>query len=209
MKTNFENVTTFNMDEYIGLPPEHQQSYHYFMNQHLFNKTKFHQNNIPDGMAFDIINECKEYEQKIKNSGGIDLFLCGLGTDGHLAFNEPGSSFNSVTRIKTLTPQTIKDNSNFIHLEKTQLETVIQIQGKVVHRSKETFNGELETGEIEVVIEKFSILVRVDAIDLIRKSSKSEPSSRFFGRLKIFDFRDVHYLLHTFCLLYTSDAADE
>ena len=117
MKTNFQNVTTFNMDEYIGLPPDHHQSYHYFMNYYLFNKTKFYQNNIPNGMACDIVKECKDYEQKIKDSGGIDLFLCGIGTDGHLAFNEPGSSFSSVTRIKTLTSQTISDNSRHFKYE--------------------------------------------------------------------------------------------
>ena len=136
MKTNFENVTTFNMDEYIGLPPDHIQSYHYFMNYYLFNKTKFHQNNIPNGMAFDIINECKEYEQKIKNSGGINLFLCGLGADGHLAFNEPGSSFNSVTRIKTLTPQTIKDNSRFFKFERTPT-TAITVGMKTIMDANE------------------------------------------------------------------------
>ena len=98
-KINFENVTTFNMDEYIGLPYNHEQSYHYFMNKNLFDHININKSNIniPNGLAEDVKTECKNYENKIQACGGIDLFLCGIGSDGHLAFNEPGSSFTSLT----------------------------------------------------------------------------------------------------------------
>jgi len=112
LKTSFNNVTTFNMDEYIGLPSDHPQSYRYFMNNHLFNHINIDKTsiNIPNGMSYNISQECQDYETKIKDAGGIELFLCGIGSDGHIAFNEPGSSFNSLTRIKTLTAQTVNDN---------------------------------------------------------------------------------------------------
>jgi glucosamine-6-phosphate deaminase len=112
---SFENVITFNLDEYIGLDAEHPQSYHNFMWKTLFNHIDIKKENvnIPNGVAEDIEAECEEYEQKIKDAGGIDLFLGGVGTDGHIAFNEPGSSLSSRTRIKTLTTKTIVDNSRF------------------------------------------------------------------------------------------------
>ncbi|HZJ80548.1 MAG TPA: glucosamine-6-phosphate deaminase [Dysgonamonadaceae bacterium] len=112
---SFENVITFNLDEYIGLDADHPQSYHTFMWKTLFNHIDIKKENvnIPNGVAEDIEAECEEYEQKIKDAGGIDLFLGGVGTDGHIAFNEPGSSLSSRTRIKTLTTKTIVDNSRF------------------------------------------------------------------------------------------------
>ena len=112
---SFGNVTTFNMDEYVNLPKEHDQSYHYFMHENLFDHIDINENNINllDGMADDLEKECSRYEQKIQNSGGIDLFLGGIGADGHIAFNEPGSSLSSRTRIKTLCNETIRDNARF------------------------------------------------------------------------------------------------
>ena len=114
-KVSFKNVVTFNMDEYVNLEPEHNQSYSYFMYNNFFNYIDIKKENINllNGMAKDLNLECREYEDKIKMLGGIDLFLCGIGSDGHIAFNEPGSSFNSVTRIKNLCEETINDNSRF------------------------------------------------------------------------------------------------
>lgn len=114
-KVSFKNVITFNMDEYIGIPEDHPQSYHYFMNYHLFNHIDIPKENINilNGNAADLVKECKQYEEKIKSVNGIDLFLGGIGSDGHLAFNEPGSSLSSRTRIKTLTFDTIQSNSRF------------------------------------------------------------------------------------------------
>ena len=112
---SFQNVITFNMDEYVGLDKTHPESYHYFMMTHFFNHIDIKKENINllDGCAEDLIEECKRYEEKIKEVGGIDLFLGGVGTDGHIAFNEPGSSLTSRTRIKTLCHETIESNSRF------------------------------------------------------------------------------------------------
>lgn len=112
---SFKNVVTFNMDEYIGLPPEHPQSYHYFMYENFFNHVDVQPHNIhiPNGMAADIEKEVAEYEEKIKSFGGIDLFLGSVGSDGHIAFNEAGSSLSSYTRPKTLTRRTLIDNARF------------------------------------------------------------------------------------------------
>jgi len=139
LKTNFEQVTTFNMDEYIGLPPDHPQSYHYFMNKYLFDHINIDKANIniPNGIADDLNQECHNYEQRIKDNEGINLFLCGIGQDGHIAFNEPGSSFNSTTRIKTLTSQTIKDNSRFFNSIQEVPKTAITVGLKTVSDSDE------------------------------------------------------------------------
>lgn len=112
---SFKNVVTFNMDEYVGLGPDDEQSYKYFMNNHFFNHIDIPKQNINllDGLADDYEKECQNYEQKIKQEGGIDLFLCGIGNDGHIAFNEPGSSLQSVTRMKTLAEDTIIANQRF------------------------------------------------------------------------------------------------
>jgi glucosamine-6-phosphate deaminase len=113
MNLDWSRITTFNLDEYVGIPPEHPQSYHAFMREHLLRHINIcpENVNIPDGMASDIPASCERYERKIVAAGGIDLQLLGLGTDGHIAFNEPTSSLASRTRIKTLTRQTRKDNA--------------------------------------------------------------------------------------------------
>ncbi|VWL85114.1 glucosamine-6-phosphate deaminase [Oceanivirga miroungae] len=112
---SFKNVVTFNMDEYVGLDENHEQSYHYFMYETFFNHIDIKKENINilDGMAKDIKLECARYEEKIKSYGGIHLFLGGVGEDGHIAFNEPGSSLMSRTRDKELTEDTILVNSRF------------------------------------------------------------------------------------------------
>ena len=114
-KLSFKNVRTFNMDEYAGLSKDHPQSYHYFMMDNLFNHIDIDKNNIHilNGTAPDPEKECKFYEEAIKTEGGIDLFLGGMGNDGHIAFNEPGSSLTSRTRIKTLTQDTKAVNARF------------------------------------------------------------------------------------------------
>ncbi len=112
---DFSKVTTFNLDEYVGLNPAHDQSYRYFMNDNLFNHINIKKENthVPDGMAEDIPAACEEYERKIKKAGGLDLQLLGIGANGHIAFNEPGSSLGSRTRVKTLDEKTIQDNARF------------------------------------------------------------------------------------------------
>lgn len=112
---SFRHVITFNMDEYIGLPKEHEQSYYSFMWTNFFSHIDILPENahILNGNAEDIEEECERYEAKIKEVGGIDLFMGGIGPDGHIAFNEPGSSLTSRTRVKSLTTDTIIANSRF------------------------------------------------------------------------------------------------
>jgi len=114
-KISFREVTTFNLDEYVGLGPDHPQSYRSFMREHLFSKADFDETkcHVPDGLASDYEDYCESYEQEIRDSGGIDLQLLGIGTDGHIAFNEPGSSLASRVRLKALTKETRADNSRF------------------------------------------------------------------------------------------------
>lgn len=114
-RVSFKNVVTFNMDEYVGLSHDHPQSYHYFMWENLFKHIDIPKENINilDGTASDLERECEHFEEKIKSYGGIQLFLGGIGPDGHIAFNEPGSSLSSRTRIKTLTYDTLLANSRF------------------------------------------------------------------------------------------------
>jgi len=112
---SFKNVVTFNMDEYVGISYDHPESYHYFMYHNLFNHIDIQEENIHilDGNAENLEKECEKYEKEIEKFGGIDLFLGGIGPDGHIAFNEPGSSLTSRTRIKTLSYDTILANSRF------------------------------------------------------------------------------------------------
>jgi glucosamine-6-phosphate deaminase len=112
---DFSKVTTFNLDEYVGLPPEHDQSYHYFMWENLFKHINVDRRfvHIPMGMADDIEAHCEWYEEQIVKAGGIDLQILGIGANGHIAFNEPGSSLGSRTRIKTLTGTTREANARF------------------------------------------------------------------------------------------------
>ncbi len=114
-KVSFANVVTFNMDEYVGLPREHSESYHSFMWNNFFSHIDIPAENVNilDGNAPDPVAECKRFEDKIKSYGGIELFMGGVGPDGHIAFNEPGSSLTSRTRMKTLTQDTIIANSRF------------------------------------------------------------------------------------------------
>ena len=117
---DFSKVTTFNLDEYIGLAPTHKQSYHYFMNENLFKHINIDERyiHIPSGMVdVNDINRiekyCEWYEEEIEKAGGMDLQLLGIGANGHIGFNEPGSSLGARTRIKTLTSTTMQDNARF------------------------------------------------------------------------------------------------
>jgi len=119
LKLDWSKLTTFNLDEYVGISPQHPQSYHHFMWENLFRQVNvsIKSVNIPDGLAKDVPAACENYERKISSVGGIDLQLLGIGTHGHIGFNEPTSSLASRTRIKTLTPQTLRDNARFFNSE--------------------------------------------------------------------------------------------
>lgn len=114
-RVSFKNVLTFNMDEYVGLPESHPESYHSFMAKNFFDHVDCPKENIHilNGNAEDLEAECARYEQMIVEAGGIDLFIGGIGPDGHIAFNEPGSALTSRTRQKTLTTDTRVANSRF------------------------------------------------------------------------------------------------
>lgn len=114
-RVSFQHIVTFNMDEYVALPKDHPQSYHTFMWSNFFSHIDINPANVNmlNGNASDLEAECAAYEAKMKAVGGVDLFLGGIGADGHIAFNEPGSSLSSRTRIKTLTQDTIIANSRF------------------------------------------------------------------------------------------------
>jgi len=120
---SFQHVVTFNMDEYVGLPEDHPESYHSFMYRNLFNHINISPGNVHilNGNAPDVEAECEQYEAQIQSFGGIELFIGGVGEDGHVAFNEPGSSLESRTRIKTLTYSTQMANARFFNNDVTQV----------------------------------------------------------------------------------------
>jgi glucosamine-6-phosphate deaminase len=145
---SFANVITFNMDEYVSLPRNHPQSYHTFMYENFFAHVDINPNNVHilNGEAEDLEGECEAYEEKIRTAGGIDLFLGGIGPDGHIAFNEPGSSLGSRTRVKTLAYDTIIANSRFFEDDLTKVPrmaltvgvgTILDVSASVTGRSKE------------------------------------------------------------------------
>jgi glucosamine-6-phosphate deaminase len=139
-KVSFQNVVTFNMDEYVGIPKDHPESYHSFMWKHLFSHIDIPEGNVNilDGNAPDLNAECQAYEDKIKRVGGIRLFLGGIGPDGHIAFNEPGSSLESRTRVKTLTYDTIIANSRFFDDDVTKVpKTALTVGVGTVHDARE------------------------------------------------------------------------
>lgn len=115
-EVSFKDVTTFNLDEYVGLDGQHNQSYRFFMNDNLFNHIDIDLNktHVPSGVG-NYEESAKEYDNLIEEAGGIDLQILGIGSDGHIAFNEPGTSFNSLTHIAELAESTIKDNSRFFN----------------------------------------------------------------------------------------------
>mgnify|MGYP003312224729 CR=1 FL=1 len=120
---SFQNVVTFNMDEYVGLDVNHPESYHSFMWNNFFNHIDIKPENVHilDGNAPDLLAECAHYEEMIAQAGGVDLFMGGIGPDGHIAFNEPGSSLSSRTRIKTLTTNTIQANCRFFDNDESKV----------------------------------------------------------------------------------------
>jgi len=125
-KVSFEHVITFNMDEYAGIPEDHPESYHSFMWDNFFDyiNIKPENVNILDGNTENPREECDMYEAKMKAVGGVDLFIGGIGADGHIAFNEPGSSLVSRTRIKTLTKETIIANARFFNNDINQVPKI-------------------------------------------------------------------------------------
>ena len=159
-KLSFKNVRTFNMDEYAGLPENHPQSYRYFMMENLFNHIDIDPRHIhiPDGMAKDPEKECKLYEEAIAAEGGIELFLGGMGSDGHIAFNEPGSSLASRTRIKTLAADTKAANARFFDGDPSKVPlTAFTVGVGTVMDAREVLiivNGRSKARALKAVVEE-------------------------------------------------------
>ena len=158
-KVSFQNVVTFNMDEYVGLPEEHPESYHSFMWNNFFNHIDIKKENVHilNGNAEDLEAECANYEKMIQEAGGVDLFMGGIGPDGHIAFNEPGSSLNSRTRVKTLTTDTIIANSRFFDNDINQVpKTALTVGVGTVMDAKEVMivcNGHNKARALQQAIE--------------------------------------------------------
>ncbi len=155
---DFSRVTTFNLDEYVGLSREHPQSYYQFMHENLFNHINIPPQNInvPTGTTDNYGAFCGWYEQRIKDAGGIDLQVLGIGTDGHIGFNEPSSSLGSRTRIKTLSQQTIEDNARFfgkvedvpIYCITMGVGTILEA-GKIILLANGASKAEIIAGAVE------------------------------------------------------------
>ena len=158
-KVSFKNVVTFNMDEYVGLPVEHSDIYLSFMFTNLFNHIDCPKENIHilNGNAEDLAAECANYEKEIEKFGGIDLFLGGIGPDGHIAFNEPGSSLCSRTRQKTLTTDTIIANSRFFEGDINKVpKTALTVGVGTVMAAKEVMilvNGHAKCRALQAAVE--------------------------------------------------------
>lgn len=159
-KVSFKNVITFNMDEYVGIPKEHPESYYSFMWNNFFNHIDIEAKNVNilNGNAEDLNAECGAYEAKIEKLGGIELFMGGIGPDGHIAFNEPGSSLHSKTRQKTLTYDTIVANSRFFENDVNQVpKTALTVGVGTVLASKEVLiivNGHSKARALRHAVEE-------------------------------------------------------
>ncbi|MCL2066328.1 MAG: glucosamine-6-phosphate deaminase [Treponema sp.] len=159
-KLSFSQVRTFNMDEYVGLPAEHPQSYHYFMMDNLFNHVDIDRKHVHilNGMAKDLVEECRLYEEAIAAEGGIELFLGGMGSDGHIAFNEPGSSLASRTRIKTLNEETLAANARFFEGDPSKVPaTALTVGVGTVMDAREVViivNGKNKARALKAVVEE-------------------------------------------------------
>jgi len=157
---SFKNVITFNMDEYVNLPEDHPESYHSFMWDNFFSHVDIQKKsvNILDGNAKDLQAECKNYEKKIKDLGGVELFIGGIGPDGHVAFNEPGSSLSSLTRVKTLTYDTRVANSRFFDNDISKVpKTALTVGVKTVMDAREVLiivSGHNKARALQKVVEE-------------------------------------------------------
>jgi len=155
---DFSQVVTFNLDEYIGLPPTHEQSFMYFMCRNFFDHINIHPANVhvPSGITEDISGYCEWYEREIKESGGIDLQLLGIGANGHIGFNEPGSSLGSRTRLMTLDEKTVRDNARFFKRKEDVPRFAITMGIATIMEARSLVllaNGENKAGAIAKTVE--------------------------------------------------------
>lgn len=137
--TSYEKVTTFNLDEYIGLSGENKNSYRYYMNEQFFNHIDINKakTNVPSGVAEDVQKVCLDYEESIAKHGGIDLQVLGIGENGHIGFNEPGTSFDSITHVVQLEPSTISANSRYFNRAEEVPTEALTMGISTIMKSKE------------------------------------------------------------------------
>ncbi|AJQ92569.1 glucosamine-6-phosphate deaminase [Gynuella sunshinyii] len=155
---SLSQCVSFNLDEYVGLAPDHDQSYRSFMQKHLFERVdiRIENTHVPDGLALDPEDMCAQYEQAIRDHHGIDFQLLGIGANGHIGFNEPSSSLRSRTRIKTLTMQTVEDNARFFRADEFQPELAITMGIETIMESRQIMllaTGEHKAAAVKAMIE--------------------------------------------------------
>jgi glucosamine-6-phosphate deaminase len=192
---DFSQVTTFNLDEYVGLPGTHKQSYHYFMHENFFQHINIPKQNIyiPSGTTRNYRAFCQWYEERIREAGGIDVQILGIGSDGHIAFNEPTSSLTSRTRLKTLARQTIEDNARFFDkIEDVPIYAITMGVGTILEARKLVLvaNGEQKADAVAKMIEgPISHMVTASALQM-------HPSAQVFldesaaGKLQMREYYD-------------------
>ena len=152
---DFKDVKTFNLDEYLGLSKDNPQSYYYYMMENLFKHVNIDLNNvhIPDGMAEDVARECKEYERKIKEAGGIDLQVLGIGNNGHIGFNEPDVKFEAETHMVNLDEETIQANSRFFNSIEEVPTRAISMGIKTIMHARKIILLASGTGKADIIRE--------------------------------------------------------
>ena len=155
---SFKNCSTFNLDEYAGLPREDERSYYYYMMSNFFEHIDINHSkiNIPDGNSKDLRESCRKYEQQIKDAGGIDVQILGIGANGHIGFNEPTGSFSSRTWVKILSEQTIRDNSKYFEKKNEVPHHVVTMGIATIMESRHCLllaNGAKKADAIKKMIE--------------------------------------------------------
>ena len=192
---DFAQVTTFNLDEYVGLPTTNSQSYHYFMHENFFKHVNISPGNIyiPSGTTSNYQAFCDWYEQRIEECGGIDVQILGIGSDGHIAFNEPGSSLSSRTRLKTLARPTIEDNARFFErAEDVPIYAITMGVGTILEAETLVLaaNGANKADAVAQMVEgPVTSMITASALQL-------HPSAKVFldeaaaGQLKMRDYYD-------------------
>lgn len=194
-KIDFEDVTSFNLDEYYQLPAENDQSYDYFMKKNLFNHVNIKNYNLPKGMVEDVEAECKAYEERIENAGGIDIQVLGIGQNGHIGFNEPDSVFIKNTHLVELTQSTIEANSRFFDSEEEVPKKAISMGIGTILKSKKIVllaSGESKAdaiaktvyGEIDPMVPASALQLHKDVIIILDEKAASKLNKEDYEIVK-------------------------
>lgn len=196
---DFSHVTTFNLDEYVGLPISHRQSYYHFMHDNFFQHVNIPPQNIhiPSGTTNNYRAFCEWYERRIKDFGGIDVQILGIGSDGHIGFNEPGSSLSSRTRLKTLAKSTIDDNARFFEDRKDVPIYAITMGVGTILEAKRIIllaDGAKKASAIAAAVEgPVTSMITASALQL-HPRAKVYLDEAAAGKLKMRDYYDWVYV---------------